>query len=47
MAAKSQAKAAPSVSVMGADDKKGLQTRSFKAGLQVRLPPSQIPVLPS
>ena len=39
MIARSQGKAAP-VSVVGIDEKKSLQTRSFKAGLQVRLLPA-------
>ena len=37
MVAKSRGKAGQSVSVMGIDERKTLQTRSSKAGLQVRL----------
>jgi hypothetical protein len=40
MVAKSQGVATSSVSAMGADEKKNLQTRSSRAGLQVRLLPS-------
>lgn len=41
MVEKSKGKGVPSVSAMGPEDRRGLQTRSFKAGLQVRpFPPS-------
>lgn len=42
MVERSKVKVATSVSSMVIDERKSLQTRSFRAGLQVRLPPSHL-----